>query len=81
VITRLLCTLGCHFWAYAGAFVRPPDCTERYCACCGRGEFWSDGAWISEDWQPELVGAMVELRDRAVDDHRAGLTESMDDWR
>ena len=30
-------------------------------------------------WQPEVVGPMVELRDRAIEEHRAGKCEPMDD--
>jgi hypothetical protein len=31
------------------------------------------------DWQPEPTDALVALRDRAIDEHRAGRTEPMDD--
>ena len=39
---------------------------------------------VERDWQPDVTHpAMIELRDRAIDEHRAGKTEPMDldaDW-
>lgn len=33
-----------------------------------------------EWWQPEATEALAELRDKAIEEYRAGECEPMDDW-
>lgn len=74
-------------------FVCAADNLGEICGRCGAGTLDLDmpddeafalyceafAADDDDDWQPEACDALDALRDAAIDEHRAGLTEPMDD--